>query len=194
MTAGTVVDFAQWVTPDLVLPLRGELYQVRPPTVEAAQQIIAAAARAEINLGIAKGPVSAEVQEILDGIGPDDHPALGEAYEWMVANGVPAPDIDRAAYYAVFYWAKGRDYADKIARALWAPAADGEAPEESPAPKERPTSPPKSGRASGSGNRSTGTRTASRSSRTTASPRSTTSSRRSKTPDPSPSSTGPGSG
>jgi hypothetical protein len=39
----------------------------------------------------------------------------------MVANKVPAATIDRVTYYAVFYWARGKEYADTLAKLLWMP-------------------------------------------------------------------------
>ena len=114
------IDFGEWVAPDLNLELGGRTYTVRPPTVEAAKMILAAAVRGEVNLGLVKGDIPEEVQGMLDSIG-DEHPALGDAYAAMVADGVPAATIDRVAYYAVFYWARGREYADTLAKLLWLP-------------------------------------------------------------------------
>jgi len=130
----SAVDFGEWVAPDLKLELGGRTYSVRPPTVEAAKMILAAAVRGEVNLGLVKGEIPAEVQAILDSIG-DEHPALGDAYSKMAADGVPALTIDRVAYYAVFYWARGKEYADTLAKLLWLPRdlAAGVAGE--PAPK-----------------------------------------------------------
>jgi hypothetical protein len=116
----SAIDFGEWVAPDLELNLGGRTYTVRPPTVEASKMILAAAVRGEVKLGLVKGEVPAEVQAILDGIG-NAHPALGDAYSQMVADQVPAPTIDRVAYYAVFYWARGREYADTLAQLLWLP-------------------------------------------------------------------------
>jgi hypothetical protein len=116
----SAIDFGEWVAPDLELQMGGRTYLVRPPTVEAAKMILAAAVRGEVNLGLVKGEIPAEVQAILDSIG-DEHPALGDAHAAMVADKVPAATIDRAAYYAVFYWARGKEYADTLAKLLWLP-------------------------------------------------------------------------
>lgn len=116
------VDFGEWVAPDLQITLGGRTYAVRPPSVEAAKKILAAAVRGEVKLGLEKGEVPAEVQAVLDTIGPDEHPALGDAYQQMVADGVPAATIDRVGYYAVFYWARGKAYADALAKILWTPS------------------------------------------------------------------------
>jgi hypothetical protein len=127
------IDFGEWVAPDLKLELGGRTYTVLPPTVEAAKMILAAAVRGEVNLGLVTGEIPAEVQAMLDSIG-DEHPALGDAYAAMVADNVPAATIDRVAYYAVFYWARGKEYADTLAKLLWLPrdltpsAAGGAAP------------------------------------------------------------------
>ena len=114
------IDFGEWVAPDLKLELGGRTYMVRPPTVEAAKMILAAAVRGEVNLGLVTGEIPAEIQALLDTIG-EQHPALGDAYDAMVADEVPAPTIDRVAYYAVFYWARGKEYADTLAKLLWLP-------------------------------------------------------------------------
>lgn len=115
------VDFSEWVAPDLTITLGDRTYTVRPPSVEAAKQILAAAVRGEVNLGLVKGTVPPEVQAVLDAIEPDRHPALGDAFTAMVEDGVPATTIDRVAYYAVFYWARGKEYADTLAKVLWLP-------------------------------------------------------------------------
>ncbi|TFD47569.1 hypothetical protein E3T46_17390 [Cryobacterium sp. Hh11] len=114
------IDFAEWVAPDLEIKLGGRTYTVPPPTVEAAKMILAAAVRGEVHLGLVTGEIPPEVQAMLDTIG-DEHPALGEAFAAMVADKVPAATIDRVAYYAVFYWARGKEYADTLAKLLWLP-------------------------------------------------------------------------
>lgn len=116
------VDFSEWAAPALNLEYRGHVYEVQPPSVEAAKKILAAAVRGEVKLGLVKAEVPAEIQAYLDKIGPDDHPALGaDVYQKMVADGLPQVTIDRMAYYATFYWARGREYADMLAKILWLP-------------------------------------------------------------------------
>ncbi|POH63634.1 MULTISPECIES: DUF7426 family protein [Cryobacterium] len=116
----SAIDFGEWVASDLELKLGGHTYTVRPPTVEAAKMILAAAVMGEVHLGLVEGEVPPEVQAILDSIG-DEQPALGEAHAAMVADGLPAVNIDRMAYYAVFYWARGKEYADTLAKMMWLP-------------------------------------------------------------------------
>ncbi|MFF2493254.1 hypothetical protein [Agromyces sp. NPDC058064] len=136
------VDFAEWVTPDLEITLPGadgtpggRTYMVRPPSVEAMKMVLAAAVRAEVRLGLEEGPIPDEVQQVLDSIG-DSHPALGDdVYERMRADGVPASWIDRVAYYATFFWAKGRAYADRLAVVLFAPPDVESTPEADASPK-----------------------------------------------------------
>ena len=130
----SAVDFGEWAAVEgLTLTLGGRTYTVPPPTVGAMRQILAAAVRGEVNLRIVQGEIPAEVQEVLDTIGPHDHPALGPVYDQLVADDVPKLAIDRMAYYAVFYWARGREYADALARILWTPRdLDAEAEEASP--------------------------------------------------------------
>lgn len=115
----TVKDFAAWAVPDLELPLRGRTYSVRPPSVEAASKCIAAAVLGEVNMGLVQGPVPDEIMAIIDGIGPDEHPALGDVHDQLVADGVDPETIQRMTVYAVFYWARGEQYADFIAHLQW---------------------------------------------------------------------------
>jgi len=119
------VDFGEWAAVDgLELQLGGRTYKVPPPSVQSMRQVLAAAVRGEVNLRMVKGPVPAEVQEVLDSIGPDDHPGLGPVYDQLAADGVPQVVVDRMAYYAVFYWARGKEYADTLARIMWAPISE----------------------------------------------------------------------
>jgi hypothetical protein len=122
----SAVDFGQWAAPDLVLTFGGATFTVSPPCVADAKKVLAAAVRGEVNLGLVKGEIPDEIQEILVSIRPDEHPALGKAYDEMVAAGVPAVTIDRMGYYAVFYWARGKKYADALGALLWMPRAIGE--------------------------------------------------------------------
>lgn len=168
------VDFSQWAIPALPLTLGGRTYEVRPPCVADMRKLLACAVRAEVNLGVAKGPIPDDVQAVLKTIGRDDHPALGkDVYDQMVTDGVHPTTIDRMAYYAVLYWTRGKTVADVYAAALWTPRAQDETPAEEQsdlAGKEQPTSRRSSGRRSGSATRSTPTSKASRSTRTTDSP------------------------
>lgn len=138
------VDFSQWVAPDLELTLGARTYTVPAPSLRRAQKIIAAAVRAEVNLGIVKGEVPAELDEILATIKGVERPGLGTAAQQMLDDEVPVETIDRMEYYAVFYWARGKDYADALAVLLWAPRSGGEV---GSAPKARTRSPRRSGRA-----------------------------------------------
>ena len=116
-----MVNFDSWAIPALEITLGGKTYTVAPPSVARAKKILACAVRGEVNLGLAKGPVPPEVQAVLDTIGPDDHPALDNVYHQMVADGVDPRTIDRVAYYAIFYWARSKQYADWLAAILWTP-------------------------------------------------------------------------
>ena len=121
------VDFGEWAAPGLELTFGGGTYLVPPPTVEDAKKLLAMAVRAEIGLGLVKGDVPDEVQAVLDTIPSGEHPALGPAYALLVAADVPQPTIDRMAYYATFYWTRGKGYADALARILWEPVEAEEA-------------------------------------------------------------------
>lgn len=116
------VSFGEWAAvKGLELTLGGRTYTAPPPSVRATTQILAAAVRAEINLGLVQGDVPPEVQAVLDDIQPGEHPGLGPAYDELAADGVPQVVVDRMAYYAVFYWARGKAYADSLATLLWTP-------------------------------------------------------------------------
>jgi len=69
------------------------------------------------------------IQEVLASIGNDEHPALGDTFYEMRDAGLSSATIDRIAYYAIFYWARGKRYADALAELMWSPraGADGEA-------------------------------------------------------------------
>jgi hypothetical protein len=128
----SAVDFETWVTPDLEIRLPaadgtpgGRTYMVRPPSVQAAKQILAAAVRGEVRFGLVKGEIPEAVQAVLDTIG-DTHPGLGAVYDQMVEDGVPAANIDRVSVYSVFFWARGKDYADSLAKILWTPQVSDE--------------------------------------------------------------------
>lgn len=129
------VDFAAWARPDLELTLGGRTYSVRPPSVETAATIVACAVRGELNLGIVRGEMPPELQELLDAIEPGEHPALGETYHRLAEDGVDQVTIDRMAYYAVFYWARSKEYADWIAELLWTIESGGDGAGDGGAPK-----------------------------------------------------------
>ncbi|ERG63541.1 hypothetical protein L332_03625 [Agrococcus pavilionensis RW1] len=137
------VDFEEWAAPTLDVTLGGRTFVVQPPSVDAMKKVLAAAARAEINLGIVPADqVPDGFLDVLESIGPDEHPALGATWDEMVEARLPQFTIDRIAYYAVFYWARGKAYADWIAVQLWAPrelgADDGDKGGDA-SPKARPS-------------------------------------------------------
>ncbi|TDX78724.1 hypothetical protein EDF35_1938 [Rathayibacter sp. PhB151] len=117
------VDFEEWVAPTLDITLGGRTYRVQPPSVENAGKLLAAAIRGEVNLGLVKGEIPVEVQHVLDTIQPGEHPALGDAYRQMAEDGISGQTLDRVAYYAIFYWARSKEYADFVATVLWTPRA-----------------------------------------------------------------------
>lgn len=128
------VDFGEWAAVDgLTLTLGEHTYMVPPPSVRAMRQVLAAAVRAEVKLGLVAGEVPAEVQAVLDDMSTDEHPALGPVYDQLAATNAPQVVVDRMAYYAVFYWARGKTYADALARLLWSPtAAEGSGEQAAP--------------------------------------------------------------
>lgn len=126
-------DFAAWAQQNLVIPFGGRTYTVRPPDTEDAGILLACAVRGEVNLGLVEGPIPEAVQKVLDSI-TDAHPALGDAYDQMLADRLPKTTIDRFSYYATFYWARGEEYADTLARLLFTPRiTDDLFPDEEPA-------------------------------------------------------------
>lgn len=133
----TAADFSSWAVPDLVLTLGEREYTIAPPSVGDMRKLLACAVRGEVNLGILRdAEIPPDVQAVLDTISPDEHPALGDAtYRQMVTDGVDAETIDRMAYYTVFYWARGKDYADRLALLLWGREEPENAEAEAPAPK-----------------------------------------------------------
>ncbi len=115
----SAVDFTEWAAPDLELTFGGRTYAARPPSVDDMSKVLALAVRGEVNLGIVSGvEIPEPIQEVLASIKPGDHPALGQAFYEMRDAGLSAATIDRAAYYAVFYWARGKAYADALAALL----------------------------------------------------------------------------
>ena len=125
----SAVDFSEWAAPDLTFNnLGGHAFTVSPPSVDDAVRVLALAVRGEIKLGIVPKDtaIPPEIQAVLDEIKPDDHPALGETFHEMKAKGLNSATIDRAAYYAIFYWARGKKYADALATLMWSPRAQGE--------------------------------------------------------------------
>lgn len=119
-------DFAAWAQQDLVIPFGGKTYRVSPPDVDRAGKLLALAIRGEVKLEMVKGPIPPEVQAVLDTIEPGEHVALGDVHDQMLADGVPQVTVDRFTYYAVFYWARGEQYADTLARLLFTPRVTDE--------------------------------------------------------------------
>ena len=134
----STVDFTSWATGDLNLTLGDRTYPVRPPSVEGMATVLAAAALAEIQLGAAEGPLPADLQELLDAIPPGTSPSLGDQYGRLIEDGIDRVTLDRMAFYATFYWARGKETAQAMAVLFWsAQDADTEVPEDGaePAPK-----------------------------------------------------------
>jgi len=118
----SAVDFDEWATPPLRLTLGERTYVVQPPSVGDAAKVLAMAVRAEVNLGMAgHGTLPDGVQGLLDTIKPGEHPALGDVYRQLIEDGVADATLARMGFYAVFYWARGKQYADDLAVILWTP-------------------------------------------------------------------------
>lgn len=119
----SAVDFSQWVAPGLTMPLGDRTYMVPAPSLDRAKKIIALAVRAEVDFRMVKGDVPEGVADVLATIEGDERPGLGSAAAEMVADGVDIFTISRMHTYAVFYWARGREYADAFAALVWAERA-----------------------------------------------------------------------
>jgi hypothetical protein len=118
------VDFSDWAVPDLELALGGKKYVISPPSVKQVQHILALTVRAEINLGLATGPLPQDLQDVLVSLGDTKLGVvtMGQAvYDQLVEDGYPPITIDRMAYYALFFWSRGKGRADALATVLWAP-------------------------------------------------------------------------
>lgn len=149
------VDFGAWETPGLDLVIGGATYTVAPPSVERMGKLLAIAVLGEVNLNIVEGPLPDEVRAVVDALDKHEHPALGDVHAQLVAAGVDQRTIDRAAFYSVYYWTHGQQYADAMAKVLrWADNGDTPPGEEPPAPKAPARSPRKSGRSTASASRS----------------------------------------
>ena len=121
----SAVDFEAWAVGPLKLSMQGKTYVVPVPDTERAKYILAAAARGEVNLGLKAGPLPPEVEAVLASMPDDEHPGLGrEVWQQMVADAILPEVRDRMAYYAVFYWARGKLFADWVATILWSPGAE----------------------------------------------------------------------
>lgn len=86
--------------------------------------ILALVASAEVRLGLAAAELAPDLEEIskvLDGTPLAELTLGAEVYARMEADGVSPITRDRVGYYAMFYWARGKERADKIAAAMWTP-------------------------------------------------------------------------
>lgn len=131
----TTVDFTDWATGDLVLTVGGREYRSRPPSVDHAKAILALAVQLEVNLGLADGPLPADLQELYQQVAsrPVCEVVFGEdVYGQMVEDGLDAKTMRRMGVYGVLYWSRGRENADTLAGLMWRQEAEQEAEEEAP--------------------------------------------------------------
>jgi len=131
----SAVDFSEWVAPGLKMPLGDRTYTVPAPSVERAKKILALAVRAEIDFKIVTGELPQGVADVLATITGEERPGLGTAAAEMVADGVDVFTLSRMHTYSVFYWARGREYADAFATLVWAQRPDVDDEEEGDSPK-----------------------------------------------------------
>lgn len=136
----TSVDFSAWVAPGLDLTLGGRTYTVAPPSVARGRQITALAVRSELSIGLVHGEMPADLAAVIEEIAtePLGVVTLGSGvYEQMVTDAVPALDIDRAAYYTLHYWARGKAQADWLANLMWGEQAEQAGDPSPKAPRRR---------------------------------------------------------
>lgn len=118
------VDFSSWAVPDLKVTLGGKRYAVRPPSVDEARVLVALCAQSEVSLGLATGPLDADLADVIDQVADKhigDLSLTPEVHAEMLADGVAQMTVDRIAYYAVHYWVRGKARADALATLLWSP-------------------------------------------------------------------------
>jgi hypothetical protein len=175
-------DFTAWARPDLVLTLGGREYRSRPPTFGQVDLLLAITVRLELEIGIVKGEMPADLAELITqhATEPVALLTLGqETYDLMRENREDVEAVRRMGLYAALYWARGEEHADEIAELLW--SREKREAEEAAAPKDRKgsTSGPSTASASPTSTGSTPT---------TASPRTSSRQRRKKGPEPTPTS------
>ncbi|WP_263120859.1 hypothetical protein [Cellulomonas sp. RIT-PI-Y] len=134
-------DLTPYLDPDLEIPYNGATYLVPPPSKDVGLKLAAinavgvaayAAALEECPTCGRKGSpeVPADTLALLESMKDQDiaELALGpQAHARMVADGVPAPHIDRFGMYALYYWTLGEETADQIFAAQHGGGASGEA-------------------------------------------------------------------
>lgn len=162
----TVKDLTAFLTPDLVLVHRGTRYTAAPPTVEVGLKLAALMAAGVAAQALHVGATTAEVeaaltdeqQALLASIRdvPIGQLTLGPAYQQMIDDGLPGPDVDMYSLYAYYYWTLGEAAADAIVAQV---RGGGTAPKD---PK-----PSRSGRRTGSASQTATVSTPTTESRTT---------------------------
>jgi hypothetical protein len=143
--------FDEFAEPDLVLHLHGVVYRCPPPSVADSATIIALHIRARVQLGLDDGPVDQKVIDLIEEKASSTPLAAltlsQKVYDELVAAGESPMTINRMGYYGILYWARGAEYADWLAVAMWDPKAE----EAAEAPKVQ--SPLTSGQRTGLGSR-----------------------------------------
>ena len=140
----SAVDFDAWARPGLPITLGGVAYTVAPPSVRDMRLVLALAARIEVG----RDRLPPAINDILEDLPTDGHPALGDTYQAMVAGGVDPVTIDRVGVYATLFWARGREYADFVAERIWGPERDAAADADPKASRSR-SGRPRTGKRSG---------------------------------------------
>lgn len=134
-------DLTAYLAPNLELPWRDRLFVVKPPTKDAGIKLAAINA-----IGVQSFMASIEAcptcgrtgtieipqstLDVIEAIGDTDIGVLSlgqDVYDEMLAAGVPGPDVDTFALYALYYWTLGEETADSIMSAQAGDVA-GEAP------------------------------------------------------------------
>lgn len=121
-------DLTAYLTPDLVLPLGGHTYTVKPPSrdvglklaaiVSMGMQVYIASTGTCPTCGRSGNPeFDPETKALVDSLGqePLGNLSLGKAVmDQMEADGLPEAHQDTAAQYAMYYWTMGEDTADAV--------------------------------------------------------------------------------
>lgn len=129
-------DLTAYLTPDLELPWRDHTFVVKPPSKDSGIKLAAInALGVQSFLGALETcptcgrtgsiEIPQATLDTIEAIGDTEIGVLSlgqDVYDEMLAAGVPGPDVDTFAVYALYYWTLGEETADQI---MSAKAGDG---------------------------------------------------------------------
>lgn len=154
----TLKDLSAFLTPSLKLPWHDHVFEVSPPSKEDGLLMAALNAAGIAQYMNSTEPcercgrsaesheISEEFQGLIEAAQNRDlgEISLGAAFAEMRAAGVPGPDIDMFAVYALYYWSMGEETADAILAARHG-AGKGDTTDPKASPRKRSKSGPSSG-------------------------------------------------